>query len=426
VDRADNALSWTRTATADQKRKATLTVNTIMAKKRNLEALSTPTHQVTYSSGQQQTIQKSKLLKISPPQRQVGEKLEIADHQDILDLFREDGFEEYIGANNEQERILTWMYGRNYISTDPARRKRELSKMIDPKQDKIYERAIRFVSSPDADKVAPTENVSLSQWGPLAKDYGNPNENGWNAFRDYGSRWIQRVQPSGTCWVHAAVVTQSYLLKETENIEVVDILKYSRSAFTDEKLSSFIVSDGGGNAQEELVNMLENKGITTIYPENLGDEFDTPCDGNCNCGSQILHDLRQFGPALVHCFLADNSFRNTKAVFEGGKIHEIPFFDGNIGDDTEKHAMVLVGVRKVEGKWRCLLQNWWPLLQLVEVSADYLQKSKAMLVQVVRPQSGIPAKFGCCSAEYAEATLGGEDISKSSDPPERSSGNSRW
>lgn len=82
--------------------------------------------------------------------------------------------------------------------------------------------------------------------------------------------------------------------------------------------------------------------------------------------------------------------------------------------------MTVVGVRKVEDTWRFLLQNWWPGLQLVEVSAQYLVKSGAKLVLATRKQTRIPRKFARCNSVYAEAALAGQDISKSFAEPERS------
>jgi hypothetical protein len=247
-------------------------------------------------------------------------------------------------------------------------------------------------------------------------EYGE-NKGGWNTFKDFGSKWMQRVQLSGTSWVHAPVVVQSYLLLDHHEIEAIDILKYARHSFNDKKVSTFVVTDGSGNAAEELENMLHEKYLSKRpFMDSL--KRDSNC--SCNCENYLMHDVRTRGPGLVHCFKADANFKKCKAnVHANGKIIEMPYFDGAIGEGSEQHAMVLVGLRKVEGQWRCLLQNWWPDLQLVEVLAEYFDQSEASLVFVDIQQSQIPTIFDRCNNEYAEAVLGGEDISKSSAPPER-------
>lgn len=144
-------------------------------------------------------------------------------------------------------------------------------------------------------------------------------------FRDFGSRWIQRVQLAGTCWVHAAVVTQLYqVVHQGEEIEVIDIAKYARSTFTDEKLSSYIVTDGGGNSSEEFENMLEKKFILTYDHSTILDELNE--HEGTDDGLQLLKDIREHGPALAHCFKANRAFKNATATTDAeGKITSIPF-----------------------------------------------------------------------------------------------------
>ncbi len=51
----------------------------------------------------------------------------------------------------------------------------------------------------------------------------------------------------------------------------------------------------------------------------------------------------------------------------------------NLGKVTERHAMVLVGMRRLKNEktWRLLLQNWWPGMQLIEVSCETFASSGA-------------------------------------------------
>jgi hypothetical protein len=71
--------------------------------------------------------------------------------------------------------------------------------------------------------------------------------------------------------------------------------------------------------------------------------------------------------------------------------------------------MVLIGMRKAGDEWRFLLQNWWPHLQLVEVSQEYFISSKAKVEFVLIEQHIIPRQFERCNSKYAEADVPGHD-----------------
>ena len=151
--------------------------------------------------------------------------------------------------------------------------------------------------------------------------------------------------------------------------------------------------------------MLEKKSIMTIDHMDIVHYLEEPEDATgggepedaTGGGPELLKNLKKHGPALVHCFKANEDFAKAEATWDDeGKI-TIPFFDKQeISDLAERHAMTLVGIRKVDDKWRFLLQNWWPNLQLVEVSAQYLVRSRAELVLSVMKQMKTPAKFARC------------------------------
>ncbi|KAG7341397.1 hypothetical protein IV203_023349 [Nitzschia inconspicua] len=216
--------------------------------------------------------------------------------------------------------------------------------------------------------------------------------------------WIQRVQNAGTCFLHAPVVTQSYLVRGQLEREAIDIQKYARMTFVDAKVEAMILYDGGGNAFEEFENML-GKVRFSLGPIESHSLEQFRC--RCGCDNEILHLLKSHGPALVHVFKVDHNFRSTTA--EGEDWFEIPFLTGTIGKVTEKHAMVLVGMRKVSGAWRYLLQNWWPKLQLVEVSEEYFRSSDSSICFVTSKVSSIDKKFALCNSVYAESSLQGQD-----------------
>lgn len=373
------------------------------------------------SPGQLQTHERSKELRVSPPQRGHGNATKIAEYPDIVASMKSDGFAHYIGTNSDAERILFSMYGRNYFPYDKDRRVRDLKMMIDPKNyEEVHKRALQFVNL-DGDKTLEYEveydcpnypevyTKDKLKWKSLTMNYGHgEGEMGWNAFEDFSSRWIQRVQLSGNCFLHAPVVLTSYLVTGSDDIEVIDISKYARASFDCEKVSRLIVVGDGGSSYAEFKKMVQQDVIDCGFERNLTDNI-FACE--CNCPSALLHQLKTLGPALVQCFMVDEHFKNRTVTIAEDGTFELPYFAGRI-DDPQKcdlHAMVLVGMRNVEGEWRVLMQNWWPRLQLVEVSAEYFISSQAELVFARKQPHRIPKEFERCDSAYAEADVPGRD-----------------
>ena len=66
--------------------------------------------------------------------------------------------------------------------------------------------------------------------------------------------------------------------------------------------------------------------------------------------------------------------------------------------------MVLIGTRRDSetGKQWCLLQNWWPSMQFVEVSEEYLKRCQAVVHFVTTPQTEISQLFPTSKWRIAE------------------------
>ena len=97
-------------------------------------------------------------------------------------------------------------------------------------------------------------------------------------------------------------------------------------------------------------------------------------------------------------------FKNASGVDGDGNVH-LECFEGTFAT-TEN---IPFGMRKVDGEWKLLLQNWWPNLQLVEVTPEYMASSGCYLVFVTKTLRSIPSKFDRCDHEYAEAYIPGTD-----------------
>ena len=126
--------------------------------------------------------------------------------------------------------------------------------------------------------------------------------------------------------------------------------------------------------------------------------------------NELFEQLELYGPGLIHYFAIEENFKNASGVDGDGNVH-LECFGGTFAmtENMERHAMVLVGMRKVDGEWKLLLQNWWPNLQLVEVTPEYMASSGCYLVFVTKTLLSIPSEFGRCDHEYAEAYIPGTD-----------------
>eukprot|EP00797_Seminavis_robusta_P029151 Sro581_g170320.1 n/a (107) ;mRNA; r:36793-37113 len=87
--------------------------------------------------------------------------------------------------------------------------------------------------------------------------------------------------------------------------------------------------------------------------------------------NELFEQLELYGPGLIHYFAIEGKFKNANGVDGDGNVH-LECFEGTFAttENMERHAMELVGMRKVDGEWKLLLQNWWPNLQLVEVTPE--------------------------------------------------------
>ena len=70
--------------------------------------------------------------------------------------------------------------------------------------------------------------------------------------------------------------------------------------------------------------------------------------------------------------------------------------------------MVLIGMRRVgkEKKWRPLLQNWWPGVQLIEVSSETFASSGATVYFAMEKQTIIKKEIPTLIDKQAETVEG--------------------
>ena len=160
---------------------------------------------------------------------------------------------------------------------------------------------------------------------------------------------------------------------------MVDISKFVRHSFSDDKVSKYIIEDKGGNAEQELRTMIAGKRMSSMkFEMDLMEK-------SKEYPNELFEQLVLYGPSLIHYFAIEGNFKNASGVDGDGNVH-LERFEGTFAttEKMERHAMVLVGMRKVDGEWKLLLQNWWPNLQLVEVTPEYMESSGCYLVFVTK------------------------------------------
>ena len=114
-----------------------------------------------------------------------------------------------------------------------------------------------------------------------------------------------------------------------------------------------------------------------------------------------MDELRSH-PALVSNFKVSPEFHAAGVSFDG--THDL---DTNC---KGMHSMLLVGARSVvdvtgDIKYFFLLQNWWAERFFIEVSAEYLYSSEAIISFVEEDVKEIPNKFVCTYFPYAETIM---------------------
>jgi hypothetical protein len=179
--------------------------------------------------------------------------------------------------------------------------------------------------------------------------------------------YVERIQLSGLCYMHAPVVLQHYLVSMHSDVAVpmIDMAAYMRQFLSPAALENRIWKDHGRDSKEFLRNILFSRDMTRFKTTN---DF-----------SKMEGSLRKYGPGLVQGFQVDVGFNSPQSV--------------HIGPITVKsmglHAMLLVGARQEGEEMRYLLQNWWKQKPFVEVDADYLDSCQPTIHFVKTAQTEI-------------------------------------
>jgi hypothetical protein len=163
-------------------------------------------------------------------------------------------------------------------------------------------------------------------------------------FRDHDklrnkSAFVERVQLSGLCYMHAPIVLQHYLvsMNTDEKVKMLDMGRYLREHMSGEALYLHIWNDFGGSSAGFLRQILVQQPAPPVV------------SAISMKASEWIDALKQYGPLLVSSVKVDATLHDKVTTT----------FDGVRGEAHGHHAMVLVGHRKQGDVDLFLLQNWW-------------------------------------------------------------------
>jgi hypothetical protein len=222
----------------------------------------------------------------------------------------------------------------------------------------------------------------------------------WNSYPSIENLMVIRRQLSaGLCFMHAPVVLQHYLVS----------IKSETSSSSDRKMiniASYIAQFRSGDALLRIVR--DDKGVDSeafleeIYRSDpLFETSSSLINVRSKYWRETAEDISEqlkVRPALVSNFKVDQSF------YDGGTSFLDP---GAFNQQLVKgrHAMLLIGSRVEGDQMIFLLQNWWAGRYLIEVSASYLSRCGAVIVDVESSLTSVPDVFPTVGVLYAETAI---------------------
>ena len=197
---------------------------------------------------------------------------------------------------------------------------------------------------------------------------------------------VARVQESGLCYLLAPIVLQHYLVTcgsgGTEH-QMINAGKFIAEEFTAGQILDHLTKEDGGSSErfaKQIMGLHENE-LEIFLPTT----------------ELLAATLKKYGVGLVSYMLADSNFNDG--------TDKCSYLDDDYKGNGGGHAMVVVGHRTHAGRHIFLLQNWWRNKQLIEVSAEYMAKSKAQVQFVTKKLEHIPKTFPTIEASYAVTSV---------------------
>ena len=272
---------------------------------------------------------------------------------------------------------------------------------------------------------------------PLQADYGFKASAALDAFIDGHPLWtedgafvslrrprlnssiISRVQLSGVCFLHSAIVGLHYLRNffrpagSSAQSNVVDITSCMLRTLTDGSLSRYVFCDDGGYT-EEVIRQL-------YLPADGQAVVDLLESGNHETDFAVMRQrLEDHVVGFVYSFDVEPAFSQMGVT--SYFMRQSPQPPPALAPPTQLHSMLLIGIRfdTCRNEYVMLLQNWWEAKEFVEVGQAYWKASSAKLLFVLTPQTSL--RTGVRTVPHVRAAAGviGAGVMRSQ--PTRASG----
>lgn len=298
---------------------------------------------------------------------------------ETLDLMEADGVLEE--ALSDEALFLYGKLVRKYMGS--LGRKDDFNRLLNPNElsmEQARERLTRIVTTGETSPRRLTLDRAFF-FGEFIQNHGEweKSKDVFVLFRDHPKlqgkphAHVERYQPSGLCYMHAPIVMQHYLvaMNTRDPTPMLNMIKYIRQHMSPENLYSHIWANKGSSSVEFLIGILapsEYVGVKLASRAPLESKYLAQC-------------MLDFGPGLVSYFKVRPEFSQVDRWSHTGKA---------TGQVRGRHAMLLVGHRKVNGESRFLLQNWWENKPYVEVDLSYLISSGCSISFVMTPQTRMP------------------------------------
>jgi hypothetical protein len=293
----------------------------------------------------------------------------------IMHEVENDGFTDEID-DRAKRKALIYLYGRDYFSgiSFETRRRTEIAVIL--ANPAILARLQTVLQNAHDTDVALVDETFYGNWKVKATTLWAFLDGAYTVFDEDVKEIVLRKQLSKNCFLHAPAVLHGYLVQHATKAfhGMIDLTKFVRHYFCDESFSRLVVHDGGGCSEQMLRNLV--KVPFAKLPTGMPD-----------FAKHTASSLQTYGPALVCGFVIDYSMASFRPTDERDCI---PFFDNYsvmpVGEQR-LHAMVLVGYRHNDAGdgYNFLLQNWWPKMQFLEVTEEFLIASCAEVVFALMP-----------------------------------------
>ena len=189
-------------------------------------------------------------------------------------------------------------------------------------------------------------------WIPKCTRFGQANAT--TIFKRKKVPYQANIQKSSNSYSHATVAIVSYNFAVGQmdcayKANSIDILKFQRNFYRDEKLEQRVVQGIGGNSKDLLSELVHRSktSVLSLRPEKDADEL---------CAFLISN----YGPALVSRFTTDPFFTSKMLEVPPAKvencIHQFDLVDGNdhhqfvwLGTSTRKESSVFRNIEEANG-----------------------------------------------------------------------------